>query len=203
MLRPTISRLVCLGVKLHLGPNTRFLLLPHRFGFIDMGRLIRREEEYIVYSCFWSSPAQSFASPSPTGNMTIFYCLRLETPSTRRTRSLYLFPPGREWPHYNPSQRVPFSLSPTYRRARTIDFSCSFGTGYTENTSTNCPSPSPSPSHIATDNQSVSKSWCRAPSGAHDQIFFSFLYMKFSVLFNWGALSDERSGLLFLCHSPY
>jgi hypothetical protein len=25
--------------------------------------------------------------------------------------------------------------------------------------------------HIATDGQSVSKSWCRAPSGAHDQIF--------------------------------
>jgi hypothetical protein len=28
-----------------------------------------------------------------------------------------------------------------------------------------------SQSHIATDGQSVSKSWCRAPSGAHDQIF--------------------------------
>ena len=32
---------------------------------------------------------------------------------------------------------------------------------------------SPSPSHIATDGQSVSKSWCRAPSGAHDQIFIT------------------------------
>jgi hypothetical protein len=28
-------------------------------------------------------------------------------------------------------------------------------------------------SHIATDGQSVSKSWCRAPSGAHDQIFIT------------------------------
>jgi hypothetical protein len=28
-----------------------------------------------------------------------------------------------------------------------------------------------SQSHIATDGQSVSKSWCRAPSGAHGQIF--------------------------------
>jgi hypothetical protein len=34
---------------------------------------------------------------------------------------------------------------------------------------------SPSPSHIATDGQSVSKSWCRAPSGAHDQIFITTL----------------------------
>jgi hypothetical protein len=31
--------------------------------------------------------------------------------------------------------------------------------------------PSQSQSHIATGDQSVSKSWCRAPSGAHDQIF--------------------------------
>jgi hypothetical protein len=37
--------------------------------------------------------------------------------------------------------------------------------------------------------QSVSKSWCRAPSGAHDQIL---------VLFLWGALSDERTGLSFV-----
>jgi hypothetical protein len=39
---------------------------------------------------------------------------------------------------------------------------------------------SPSPSHIATDGQSVSKSWCRAPSGVHDQIiFFFFLIWNF------------------------
>jgi hypothetical protein len=30
---------------------------------------------------------------------------------------------------------------------------------------------SQSQSHIATANRSVSLSWCRAPSGAHDQIF--------------------------------
>jgi hypothetical protein len=34
------------------------------------------------------------------------------------------------------------------------------------------------------------------PSGAHDQIFFS--YMKVTLLFNWGALSDERTGLSFI-----
>jgi hypothetical protein len=31
-----------------------------------------------------------------------------------------------------------------------------------------------SQSHIATDGQSISKSWCRAPSGAHDQVFLLF-----------------------------
>jgi hypothetical protein len=54
-----------------------------------------------------------------------------------------------------------------------------------------------SQSHIATDSQSVSKSWCRAPSGTHDQIF-SYYYLTVTVLFFWGALSDERTGLSFV-----
>jgi hypothetical protein len=32
---------------------------------------------------------------------------------------------------------------------------------------------SQSQSYIATDGRSISKSWCRAPSGAHDQIFIT------------------------------
>jgi hypothetical protein len=35
-----------------------------------------------VYNCCWSSPAQSFLGPSPSGLMTIFYSLRFETPPT-------------------------------------------------------------------------------------------------------------------------
>jgi hypothetical protein len=49
-----------------------------------------------------------------------------------------------------------------------------------------------SQSHIATDGQSISKSWCRAPSGAIDQIFITYS-LTFTVLFLWGALSDERT----------
>jgi hypothetical protein len=47
-----------------------------------------------------------------------------------------------------------------------------------------------SQSHIATDGQSVSKSWCRAPYGTHDQIF-AYYYLTVTVLYLWGALSDE------------
>jgi hypothetical protein len=50
-----------------------------------------------------------------------------------------------------------------------------------------------SQSYIATDGQSVSKSWCRAPSGAHYQIFITV-----TVLFLWGALPNERTSLSFL-----
>jgi hypothetical protein len=54
-------------------------------------------------------------------------------------------------------------------------------------------SQSQSQSYIATDGRSISKSWCRAPSGAHDQIFIIV-----TVLFLWGALSDERTSLSFI-----
>jgi hypothetical protein len=52
-------------------------------------------------------------------------------------------------------------------------------------------------SHIATGRHSVSKSWCRAPSGTHDQIF-SYYYLTVTVLFLWGVFSDERTGLSFV-----
>jgi hypothetical protein len=39
MLRPTVSRPVNLGVKTHLGPKTRFLLLSGICAFVDVERL--------------------------------------------------------------------------------------------------------------------------------------------------------------------
>jgi hypothetical protein len=41
-----------------------------------------------------------------------------------------------------------------------------------------CTITSQNQSHIATDGQSVSKSWCRAPSGAHDQIFVTVWQLR-------------------------
>jgi hypothetical protein len=54
-----------------------------------------------------------------------------------------------------------------------------------------------SQSHIATDGQSVSKSWCRAPSRTDDQIY-SYYYLTVTVLFLWGVHTDERTGLSFV-----
>jgi hypothetical protein len=51
------------------------------------------------------------------GLMTIFYCLKFETPKTWRARSPYLYPPGTGWPSYTPRHWVPFSSPPTTRRA--------------------------------------------------------------------------------------
>jgi hypothetical protein len=52
------------------------------------------------------------------------------------------------------------------------------------------------------DWRSVSKPWCRAPSGAHDQIFVTVWHL--GSCFLWGALSDERTGLSFIyAAGPY
>jgi hypothetical protein len=52
--------------------------------------------------------------------------------------------------------------------------------------------------------QSISQSVCLGVEprlGLMTRFFFP--YMKVTVLSIWGALSDERSGLSFLSHSPY
>jgi hypothetical protein len=58
-----------------------------------------------------------------------------------------------------------------------------------------------SQSHIATDGQSVSKSWYRAPSRARDQIFIIFLTV--TVLFLWApSLTRGRVCLLYMLLAP-
>jgi hypothetical protein len=58
-----------------------------------------------------------------------------------------------------------------------------------------------SQSHIATDGQSVSKSWCQAPSGAHDQIFITLFAV--TVLFFVGRpLSREDESVFYICCWP-
>jgi hypothetical protein len=83
----------------HQGLTTRFLLLSDSCSFVDAGRSLWRENGSAVYNCCWSSPAQSFLGSNPAGLVTIFYCLRFETPSTWRTTP-YLYPPGTGWPSY-------------------------------------------------------------------------------------------------------
>jgi hypothetical protein len=91
----------------HLGLMTRFLLL---LRVCSCGASFWRENGSAIYNCCWSSPALSFLGLSPTGLVTIFYCLRIETPPTWRARFPYLYPPGTGWPSYTPRHWVPFSL---------------------------------------------------------------------------------------------
>jgi hypothetical protein len=90
----------------HLRPNTRFLLLSDSCRFLDVSCPLWLEDMSVVYNCGWSSTAQSFSGPSPAGLMTIFCCLRFETPPTWRARSLYI-PQGTGWPRH----WVPLSIA--------------------------------------------------------------------------------------------
>jgi hypothetical protein len=67
-----------------------------------------REDGFVVCNCCWSWPAQLSSGPSPAGLITIFYCLRFETPAIWRARSPYIHPPGTWWPSYTPMHWVPF-----------------------------------------------------------------------------------------------
>jgi hypothetical protein len=54
-----------------------------------------------------------------------------------------------------------------------------------------------SQSHIATDGQSISKPWCRAPSGAHDQILITLWHLR--SCFCWvPSLTRGRACLLYM-----
>jgi hypothetical protein len=46
-------------------------------------------------------------------------------------------------------------------------------------------------SHTAIDGQPISKCWCRAPSGAHDQIFIT-LWQLWSCLCGVASLTRDR-----------
>jgi hypothetical protein len=78
MLRPTVSRLVCLGIEHQSGDYNQVFIIARELRFVDVGRSLWREDGSVVYNCCWPSPAQS-SGASPAGLITIFYCLRFKT----------------------------------------------------------------------------------------------------------------------------
>jgi hypothetical protein len=84
---------------------------------------------------------------------------------------------------HNKFSAEPFFLD--YRGVATFWFSLILPTG------------SQSQRHIATDDQSINKSWCRAPCGAHDQIYITLWQLR-SCFCGAPALTRGRVYLLYM-----
>jgi hypothetical protein len=116
MLRLTDSLAVSRIVK-HPSVVYDQILITVTFGFLDVERSLSQVNGPAVHICCWSSPAQSILGPSPAGFVTIFHCLRTETPLTWKARSPFLYPPGLGWPSYATREWVAFSSPPTTHRS--------------------------------------------------------------------------------------
>jgi hypothetical protein len=109
---PTVSRLVCLGVRRPSGTRDQF--------FFRLEISFRRLQLYFVatsltggrvcnllYNRFWALPEQSLLGQSPAELTTIFYCLIWDSPNLEGQVPVFISPRNKV-AHYTPGTGFPF-----------------------------------------------------------------------------------------------
>jgi hypothetical protein len=184
-----------------------FCFLSESCWFLDVGRPLWRGDGSIIYlyNCFWDLPEQSPSDPNPAELTTIFYCLIWDSSNLEgHVQYLYL-PQEQGCPVILPGTGFPFR-----RLLRLAGLRWRYS-----NPPLHGNSGSQCQSHVTTGGQSVSQSvsmsWCRAPSGSHDQMFVTLRRLLSCLLLGrplwrevWSALYHTKSAVyLVVCQYIY
>jgi hypothetical protein len=158
---PTAGRPVCPGVRQPSGPLNQIFITFRQMWVCWCGAPSLTKERIGSLQLPLVLASEPILEPEFHGTLFIFYCLRFETPPTWRTRSPYLYPPGRRWSCYASRHWVNF-LFPAL--GGSLDISLGRNTQIT---------------HLLMrksryDWWSVSTSSCRAHCGTRDQILIVY-----------------------------
>jgi hypothetical protein len=98
MLRPTVSRPVCLGIKHPSGAYDQFFITVKQLWVCWCGALSLTRDGSVICNCCCFTPRQSFSGPSPVRIAAVFYCLKIRDLFFRRL----LWVAGLRWRYTTP-----------------------------------------------------------------------------------------------------